>query len=192
MAQPYVTGPAHLLLATGALDAEIPVSMADPAAGAVDASEHYLGTAEHTPRIVVAGKFIPIFISALSRVVPSDSAFAGEEGFIFADLTRWNEDVYQLAASRPSHSEGSKPGQWDVTEVGVLTNSQPALQLMVLFPYADKPAYAGMPRGYLFPHVESMGPDDLFSLGVNPRKTHVAFHALPKLEGKTWTLYKLL
>jgi hypothetical protein len=124
-------------------------------------------------------------------VIAGDSAFAGEEAFIFADLTRWNESVYQLAANRPLHA-GGKLGTWEVDDLGVLTNSQPTLQLQVLFPYSGKGAYTGMPAGYSFPQVESMGPDDFYSLGINPRKTRVGFHALPKLVGKTWTLYTIL
>jgi hypothetical protein len=184
MARQYVTGPAHLFVGLGTK-------------GGV-----YLGTAEKFPRISIRRQFHPTYTDQ-GGLIPHDMAYMGEEAFVAADISRWNESVYaQLAAlPRPNSSVGlSSPVQAPVrgTNVGgdigtLLVGEGMALSLYVQFPYAALKAaiYPDMPPGYRFAAAYLVGPDELEPLGTTPRKERLLWHCLRTYNAKSPTLYTL-
>lgn len=158
MAQPYVTGPAHMYVQSGG-------------------SPVYLGTAERTPRIEVRPGQIPVMNDIGGPVVPFDMMYSGEEAFISADLTRWNNSVLQTILGRPI--VGSPPGADSFGSIGTIISYEGmGFVFYIVFPYSSKPAYSTQEAGYRFFSCYVIGPDDHYSLGTNPRKIHLAIHAL--------------
>lgn len=159
MARQYVTGAAHIFVGVGA-----------------GYSPVYLGTAERYPKIVLRPNYKPTFADQGGEV-PFDMSFQGEEGFVFADISRWNEATYAALAARPRPNgiRGSNaPG-----DVGTLLQAEGmTYPLWVYFPYFSKPAFAGMPAGYRFLSSYVAGPDELEPLGTTPRKIRLTWHCL--------------
>lgn len=159
MAKPYVTGPCHLFLGVG------------PSGAAI-----YLGTAERTPEIQIRPSWSPVF-NSIAGEVPFDWLFEGEEAFLTADLTRWNEPVYAASASRPN--AGATRGRNIPGDLGTLMISEGfAYQLWALFPYSIlKPAFSDQQQGFRFPAAFLEGPDSLSGLGTINRRNRLMFHA---------------
>lgn len=163
MAQPYVTGPAHLYVGLGASFAPL-----------------YLGTAERTPRIEIRPAWDAVFNDIAGGKIPLDWLYEGEEAFVTADVTRWNEPVYTLLSARPRTSTaGAVQGQNVPGDIGTLLISENfAFPLWIQFPYVGKAAMAAgnLPPGYRFIAAWLEGPDDLDNLGTMARKTRLVFH----------------
>src|SRR5579859_623880 len=94
MATPFVTGPAHMFVGTTRVTNGVPQG-----AGVV----FYLGTSEGSPDIDIKPVYEPVY-NDLSGSTPFDLSYMGEEAYITADLTRWNEAVYAAIQARPRHS----------------------------------------------------------------------------------------
>lgn len=180
MAKPYVRGPGFLFANVGG-----------------GGSAVFLGTAERSPRIQVRPHFSPVYNDLAGQSVPLDMSFDGEDGFVIADLTRWNESGYAALASRPRFTGArgtSVPG-----DIGTLMITEGwAYGLYCLFPYQSKTAYADMPPGYHFPAAFLEGPDDLDNINTTGGKVRLIWHCLRAYAinsgqpGATFTLYDTL
>lgn len=167
MPQPWVTGPATIRIAG-----------------------QELGTAERYPRYLIRSGWLPFFNDISGPVIPNDMLWAGKEAFIYGDINRWNEDVLQFYQSI---TESADPLSWDVEDVGsLMLHEGLAVPLDILFPYAGKAKYAGMPRGIRFFATWYEGPEEFATQGTTPRKVHLVAHALPVKNGGRWRLGQYL
>lgn len=176
MANLYVTGPAHIFV-------QLP-GIAGPQAYS------YLGTAERYPKISIRPANEPVF-NDIGGKVPFDMAHMGEEAFVSADISRWNEPVYAALAARPRPGSGTR-GVNVAGDIGTLYVTEGfAYSLAVLFPYAAKLVYAaaGMPAGYRFLSSYLVGPDELEPLGTTPRKIRLMWHCLRTYDPSTGSLF---
>lgn len=179
MAKQYVTGPAHLFVGVDPTIVRATTTAVAGAAGAVrSVAPAYLGTAERYPKISLRPAYEPTYTDQGAKV-PHDMAFMGEEGFVAADISRWNEPVYNALASRPRHRAGLRGFTGSQDHGSLLIAEGLAYELWVLFPYASKAAFsADMPAGYHFHAAYLIGPDELEPLGTTPRKIRLMWHAL--------------
>jgi hypothetical protein len=166
MAGQKVTGPAHIYCGVGP-----------------NKSPLYLGTAERYPKISIRPHFKPTFTD-IGGDVPFDMSFQGEEGFVSADISRWNEITYAIMAARPRHRHPLFPrGSTFNGDIGTLMLAEgAAYPIWVVFPYAavngGKAAFADMPAGFRFVSSYLMGPDELEPLGTTPQKERLIWHCL--------------
>jgi len=171
MAKLYVTGPAHLFVGP-TIYSQGQLGLTGPL--------QYLGTAEYAPNIQIRAGYLPVHNDLGGSVVPFDSSFQGEEGFTFVDINRYNEIVLARIQARPrNHFANQQPprGLNYPGDIGSLMIQEGlAYSVVVVFPYAAKPAMAGMPFGYRFPFSWLLGPDDLKELGTKPRKVGLVFY----------------
>ena len=168
MAQPFVTGPAHLFCGLGS-------------GGAAE----YLGTAEVTPRIENDPQYMPLWNDIGATRIPTDICYQGEQAYVSADITRWNESTYaKLAAHpRPNGTRGTNVGG----DLGTLLLLEGfTFTLWIQFPYsALKAAYSTQPLGYRYANAYVLGPDVLEPLGTQPRKNRIIWHCLRLLAPST-------
>lgn len=160
MAQPFVAGPCHIYLGVG-----------------VGYAPLYLGTAERSPRILIRPHFADVFNDIMGQMIPYDKVFQGEDGFVLADLTRWNEAVFNAYQARPRLGQRGtlQPG-----DLGSLMKTEGlAYPVWLQFPYATKPAYATQPYGYHFYAAIGEGPDELDNLGTVARRNRINLYCGP-------------
>lgn len=158
MAQPYVTGPAHIFIGVGPRGAPL-----------------YLGTSEGEPEIALLPEYDQIMNDISGSRKPMDRQFMGEEAMISAVLTRYNEIVLAAAQARV---RGTIRGAEPFGSIGALMGGEGnAFPLWLVFPYVVKPAMAagGMPAGYRF--VQCFDESDRMPVGTRARRVHVQFHA---------------
>lgn len=135
MAKLYTTGPAHLFVGVGNVSSKEPV---------------YLGTAETAPDIDIQREYEGVPNDLGGSRLPMDRIYEGEEGMVGGVLTRWNEEVIAALMSVPDFENGTR-GLNNQFDLGTLMGSEGfAFPVWVVFPYASKPAFAGMPAGYRF------------------------------------------
>jgi hypothetical protein len=106
-----------------------------------------------------------------------DQMYAGEEGMVSADLTRWNEPVYQSISSRPDPIAGARGTDRNLYRGTMMLHENVAYDLWVQYPASALAAYATLPAGYHFFKAFLEGPDQL-SPGVRPYKVRTIFHCL--------------
>lgn len=173
MAQPYVTGPVSIWV-------QFP--------GVTQAA--FLGTAERCPRMQVRAAWEPLFNDIGGQRIPFDVLFEGEEGYIFADLTRWNQATANVMVSRPGAFAGlpglNVPG--DIGTAMILEGK--TCHVYLVFPFAAKPAMANAANGalmvgYHWPACILEGPDDMDEMGTRPRKVRFIWHALRQYDPQT-------
>lgn len=175
MAKQYVSGPGHLYVGVDITPGRRTASQ-NTSVTAVK-RPIYLGTAEKFPKITKRPNFKPTFVDQGGEV-PHDVAFMGEEAFVAADLSRYNEAVYNSLSSRPRHQFGLR-GFTGSQDIGTLMIAEgKAYPLWVHFPYASKAAFSDMPNGYHFFASYLIGPDELEPLGTTPRKVRLIWHCL--------------
>ena len=171
MAKLYTTGPAHLFVG--------PTIYSLGQLG-LTASLQYLGTAEYAPNIQIRSGWEPVHNDIGGKIIPFDQSYQGEEGFTFVDLNRYNEIVLARIQARPRpHFGNPQPprGHTYPGDIGSLMIQEAmAYSVVVYFPYAAKPAMAGMPPAYRFPFSWLLGPDDLKEMGTKPRKIGLVFY----------------
>ena len=189
MAQPYVTGPAGVIIAFSG----VPV---------------FLGHCERSPSIQIRPYYSPVFSDFAGQRVPLDMIYDGEEAMVSLDLTRYNEAVYTSLASRPQGAGAAAIAPARGTnvpgDIGTLMLLEGyTTHLWITFPYAAKtvfsspaaPAGAGgiMPAGYHFHAAYLEGPDDLGPLGTTARRLRLNFHCIRTYSvastGPVFTLY---
>jgi hypothetical protein len=166
MPQPWVSGPVTALVAG-----------------------QELGTAERYPRFLLRSGWLPYFNDISGPVIPNDMLWAGKEVFVFMDLNRWDQDV--LDGFRTITAKSPDPLNWPKNAVGTLMiHEEEAVIFTLLFPYADKEKYAGMPKGYFFNACWMEAPEEFGVLGTNPQKFHLVVHGLAVDDGDNWSLGK--
>ncbi len=179
MAQGYVRGPTHIYCGVGGGDTPV-----------------YLGTAERSPRISIRPSFSPYWNDLAGQKVPYDWGFDGEEGFVVADLTRWNQATLAALQARPRGPFLSTPGISLAGEIGTMMFTENfAVPLWLLFPYSTKPAYATEPQGYHFFGTFLVGPDDLDNNNTGMAKVRCVWYCgrygtiNQPVFGANWSLY---
>lgn len=190
MAQPYVSGPAHIYV--GATDVVTTrqgtfVNSNDRSfIGASAGPNFYLGTCEQYPVASINAGWEPLFNDVGGSVIPHDIVYQGEEAFIFMTLSRWNEGVYAALASRADPATALRQGvafrgSNVAGEIGALMlNEVRTFTLWVTFPHSTKilNTTGQMPPGYRFFTCTLEGPDQLDPLGGTvPRKLNLTVHA---------------
>lgn len=179
-AQPYVTGAVHFFIgrepSTQTPNAQTKSKKFGP---------EYMGTCEFSPRVQLDRQWIPLFNDLGGPVVPFDRSWAGQQAFIAADFTRWNDPVIHRFDSAPSADVDLAFGLWnEVTEMGSLVNTEGLnLTVWVVFPYQSFPAYNTMVEGYRFLSVVGLQ-TDMNRMGTQPRRVHLNMHATPMFDPK--------
>lgn len=141
----------------------------------------FLGTCEDYPDVRFHSARLPYHTDTGGPLVPHEEFWCGESATVVADLTFFNENLYALLAQKAGNGRISpRYGRgWDGPgHVGtMLVKEQSALPLWLVFPYASKPLFAGMPPGYRFfastPDDEGLGP-----LSTRPRKLRLSWHCM--------------
>ncbi len=163
MANPWCTGPVDVWCNPGT-------------AGAV-----FLGHGERGPRVRIRRGWEPIFNDLSGTQIPFDLLAEGAEGFVTIDLTRWNENIYQLIASVPI--PGAAPGTNFPGDIGTLMMTESkGYTLWLRFPYASKATFnqaisGPMPAGMRFVQSWLEGPDE-FEIGTQANKKILVFRCL--------------
>ncbi len=169
MANPYVSGAVPIYVATYSTAAPI-------AAGTTVAAPTtiaFLGHTENGLDIQFEHRFTPFRVD-LGGEVESDESYQGSTAIITATLTRWNDAVYQAVVAPPvSFTLGfDDPG-----DIGTLvTQESQAVQLILPFPYAAKPAYATQVAGLRFVSCR-ISQDNWKNLGTRPRLLSLTWKA---------------
>lgn len=168
MAQPFVTGAVYLAY-----------TFRGGSNNTLNGQTLFIGTAERSPQIQIRKSWMPLFNDLGGPSIPFDMSYAGEEAFISADITRWNESVYASLTAGPFNL-GNRG--FDINgDIGTLMMTENAAgALTLVFPYTSlKPlTYGTQPFGYYFRRAWLEGPDILDPLGTQPRKTRLVWRAL--------------
>jgi hypothetical protein len=176
MAQPWVTGVAHIFVRPPNLS--LLQGFNNQAIG-------YLGTAKKWPQIALARYYHPVWNDLGGSKIPIDELWQGEDALVGAEVNRWNELVYEAIATIPLGGAGVT-GSNGPAEMGTAMVFEGfTFDVWVAFPYSPalgwptaKAAYLGMPPGYHFPACVNLGPDRLQPIGVGEeRSTHLLFKA---------------
>ncbi len=127
MATPYTTGPALLYVG-------LPAESFTP---------RFLGTAESAPQIEHVKGFLPVMNDLAGQVYSFDDMYEGKEGFVRADLTRFNWPIYHVLANT---TESDDEGTDDPGDIGSLMVTEDLCPVVwVRFPYNPlKPAMAAL------------------------------------------------
>lgn len=132
----------------------------------------------------------------LAGQMPFDCQFMGEEAFVSAELTAWDEAVLAACQTRANPVAGT-PGVMPAGSMGgLMVTEGAAYRLLAYAPYAagnalGKLTQAGQVPGYNFLRSWLAGPDEIAPLGIRPKQVRIFFRALPvysPLDG-SWTLY---
>ena len=138
----------------------------------------YFGTSEGPPRIDIVPAWDGVESDAGGYQNPSERLTEGEEAYIHASFTRYNEIVYQVLAARsqPNAFAGQSPG-WGSLGMAIALEKL-IFPLWVVFPYTQKTVYGlgGQPAGYRFHQGFLHGPDRL-TRGTAPSVTNLLFGA---------------
>lgn len=181
MAQAYVRGPAHIFAGVG-----------------MAGTPFYLGTAERTPKIQIRRAFSPVWNDLGGQLVPYDWCYEGQEGFVVADLTRWNQPVLAALQGAPRQTiAAATPGTDVVGDIGTLMVTEgAAIPLWIMFPYTAKAAFAAQPAGYHFLATWLLGPDDLDENNTKNAKVRLSWYcgragliSQAPIPGIAWALY---
>lgn len=192
MANAYVTGPCHLYVAPGILQASSSGTLAPALLNYCSAASiFYLGTCETVPKIIIDPKWKPLFADIGGDQTPFEFAWMGEDGLVTGVLNRWNESVYKKCATRPRPT-GTR-GTYTASDIGTLMFAEAvAYPLWCHFPYYSK-VYGtlyNMPAGYRFLASFLRGPDEI-EPGTKASRRAIVFAAAPiyKPSDGTWKLY---
>jgi hypothetical protein len=146
----------------------------------------YLGTAEKSPSIELVRGWLPWYDDELGASLPADELYEGEEAWVTADVSRWNEPVYAFLAQVINRGPlGGARGMNFAGDVGTsMAYEGYTYPLILQFPFAGKPLYAarGMPPGYRFFSATLAGPDRLEPLGTGPTKRRLLWRCREYLD----------
>lgn len=173
MAQSYNSGPVHMYVGVVEQPPYIPwQSTPTPA---------YLGMCEAAPQPSFNPEFVPMHADATGKK-PYDVVFMGEDAFVSADITVYNEAVYQEITRRPRFgkkaSDSTSPvgGTVAAGDIGTMMQTEGfTFALWLHFPYFSK--FGDMPKGYRFISSYVKGPDNP-TIGTQPNKRRIQFHCL--------------
>lgn len=146
----------------------------------------YLGTAEKSPVLEINRGWLPWQDDEQGTSIPSDELYEGEEVWVTADISRWNEPVYAaLAAVINRGPLGGARGMNFSGDIGTsMVYEGYTYPLILQFPFAGKPLYAarGMPPGYRMFNAILAGPDRLDPLGTGPSKRRLVWRCRDYLD----------
>ena len=135
------------------------------AVGGITGLWTFLGTAETAPIIRPMPDYVPVFADVGGPLKPVDWMYAGEDGMVVVRLNRWDDlGAYNTLRARPTHAGTGIGGQNPLADTGsMMVADGQGLGLIVQFPnFGDAWNVAqGMPPGYRFFCVESIGPDEI-------------------------------
>lgn len=199
---PFVTGPVHcwaivpntfidkLRAATAAATvvalSTSPLGGIAAAISALTRVALYLGTAMTAPRIAKRRVYFPIYNDLSGPILPYDKGYAGQEAWIFADLTKWDESVYRTLASAPR--PGGFAGADTAGQRGTLMMTEAAgYGLILRYPHYDQhPVFRanGMPAGERYYCAFLEGPDE-HEPGNKANARHVAWYSQSVYDPRT-------
>lgn len=146
----------------------------------------YLGTAERSPAVEINRGWLPWYDDEQGNSLPADELYEGEEAWVTADISRWNEGVYAFLAQVINRGPlGGARGMNFTGDVGTSMQYEGCTYPLILqFPFAGKPLYAlrGMPPGYRFFSATLAGPDRLEPLGTQPSKRRLVWRCREYLD----------
>ena len=190
MAQPYVTGAAHVFIGApglAGLVGTLPQFPGTPVAPV------YLGTCERSPRIAKRNYYRPIFNSLAGIDVAYDRTYQGQDAFVMLpNINRRNEQVYQLLDSLPRQAgqvngpTGIPQGYTALSDVGTaMITEGMTFPLYIVFPYFAKAVYAnnGMLPGYRFLAAQLDSPDEHDNLNTEADNRRLIFYCSRLLLG---------
>lgn len=173
MSQQFSSGAAHLFVKFG---------------GGAEAK--YLGTAEGKPRQEHRPEYVPVMNDLSGGVVPLDYSFQGKSSILSFVLSRWNEAVARAMENSPDPITNGA-GEWALDDVGTFLGLEgKAMEAWVVYPYANKAAYATLPAGYHYLQCMVWSPQ-VIEPGTTPMLRHFLLYAWPKLfiDEKKWKLW---
>jgi hypothetical protein len=135
----------------------------------------FVGTCERAPNLQVRPAFVP-HKNSIAGDLANDQCFQGEEGWVTADLNRWDDSALALLQARAN--VGAPRGTYPAGTLGrMMLLEGAAYRLYVQFPFAAKLAMIGMPAGYRWIAAYLAGPDDL-TPGTGANRFRLVWHAL--------------
>ncbi len=165
MAQPYCTGPVLIYVQ--------PAGFGSP---------QFFGTAERFPQQQITPEWEPVYNDMSGQRLPLDILYEGEEAYVTADVTRWNERLMASMMARPS-GLGTRGRNvfGDIGSIMVLEGF--AFPLWLRFPYSAKAVFQNaangpMPDGFHFLAAHLKGPDSYTGLGTGPKKIRCIWHCM--------------
>lgn len=171
--QSYNTGPVHMYVGLVAAPPYDPWGAAP--------TPVYLGMAEAAPQPSFHPEFQPIYADATGKK-PWDVVFLGEDAFVSADITVYNEAVFQQITRRPrwakklDGSAAAVNGTVIAGDMGTMLRTEGYMfSLWLHFPYYSK--FGDLPKGYRFVSAYVKGPDN-HVIGTQPNKRRIQFHCL--------------
>lgn len=112
----------------------------------------HLGTCEGYPKHERRVEYEQLMNDIGGRRKPIDMAFQGMDATITLDFTVWDEGALQCIENVPRFDlmpSGVPPGSWATTDLGALMGFEGfSIQVWLMYNFANKPAYAALPRGY--------------------------------------------
>ncbi len=183
MAQLFTTGPAHIFIGTPNLASPLVAQQA-----------FYLGTCEQKPIISVQRHWKPAGNDIAGQTIGMDLSYQGQEGLITANLSRWNEAVYQVLAARLFGARtiaNSAPGYDGPVDMGSLfIHELQFAHLFITFPKSVLTFYNGggggtgnggpLPNGYHF-FATTLVEKDTIQPGTDPLTRMLQFRAFRPL-----------
>ena len=156
--------------------------------GGVAGSFQDLGYAERAPSFVIYQRWQDVFNDLGGVIVPFDKSYMRQAAILRMDMTRWNEATLQSIFTVVNATAG-KEGS---TDVGTIAGQEGFyISAKFDFPYANLPAFSGMPKGYVFKFCfnEEVAFDPL---GTQANKRGVVFAAIELWNGSGFDFYTTL
>lgn len=164
MAQQFATGASHVFLGFGS-------------------GPQYFGTAESFPNDSRQPEYEMLMNDFSGSKIPLDMAWEGESGQISLAMTRWDEDVANLATLPPFSTSN---GSWDFDANGSLMGlEEQAIEIWIVYTFgsalANKSVYVsqGLPPGRHYTQCVLWSPQQ-DETGTRPMKRNFLFFAWPK------------
>lgn len=146
----------------------------------------FLGWALGGVRVSLRPHFADVHLD-LSGQMPFDAQFMGEEAFVSAELTAWDEAVLTACQTRTGPSTGTAGVMPAGSMGGLMVAEGAAYRLLAYPPYAGgnsvgKVTQTGQVPAYNFLRAWLAGPDDIAPLGIRPKQVRVFFRALSQYQ----------
>lgn len=169
-----VTGPGHMFVGLG--PNKTPV---------------YLGTAQITPRIEIRPSYSPYYNSVFSPSVPMDWLYQGEQGYLYADLNRKVDAVYEQMLARPTYTSPARRFANIEGDLGAMQIQEgKTYPFWIQFPYANKITMSHLRKGLRFYNAIPIGPDSYDNINVQDMVNRLILQFTPSLSVGVFNMTK--